>query len=301
MPRARTQVLESSDLMNTTQIFRESIRILLLHSTYFHTISIFLFSPLPVSLFISHFLINKFPQTPSSSILKIADHLLGQNGNLLLPNILSKAIDIIICLPSTVTFCLLGRAAIVQAVSDIYRGINLNGRRLFIRSGLVWVKLLHTSFWEFIILLCLFGALFATLATLPKVLFVFGICSRALCFWGVLGILGIPFCVAFAHVMVVGNLAKVLSVLDGECFGFDSLVKARILMRGRGQTALALALVSNVGFRLVGCLFEFRMGKGLSLWEGPILVSMYSLVLVLDTVTNVVFYYTCKPCTESVF
>lgn len=302
MPRrTSTQVLESTHLMNTAQILRESIRILLLHSTYFHAISIFLFSPLPISLFISHFLIHKFPQTPFS-LLKLADDLLGQNANFLLPNILSKALDIIICLPSTITFSLLGRAATVQAVSDIYSGVSLNGTRLFTRSGLVWVKLLHTSFWEFIILLGLFGAFFATLATVPKALvFLFGMRSGALCFWGVLGFVGIPFCVAFAHVMVVGNLARVVSVLEGECFGFDSILKARSLVRGRLHTALAMALVSNVGLRLVGCFFEFRMGKGMSLWECPILVSMYSLVLVLDTVTNVIFYFTCKPCTHSVF
>lgn len=299
MPRGTTQVLQSSHLMNTAQILRESIRILLHHSTYFHAISMFLFSPLPISLFISHFLIHKFPQTPFS-LLKLADNLFGQNGDFLLPNILSKAIDIIICLPSTMTFSLLGRAATVQAVSDIYSGINLNGRRLFTRSGLVWVKLLHTSFWEFIILLGLFGALFATLATLPKALFLFGIRSGPLCFWAVLGLVGIPFCVAFAHVMVVGNLARVVSVLESESFGFDSILKARRLMRGRLHTALKMALVSNMGFRLVGCFFEFRMGKGMSLWEGPILVSMYSLVLVLDTITNVIFYYTCKYCTDSV-
>ncbi|KAK9268405.1 hypothetical protein L1049_000155 [Liquidambar formosana] len=163
------------------------------------------------------------------------------------------------------------------------------------RSGLAWVKLLHTSFWEFLIVLCLFGALVAGLVTLPKMLYACGICSRVLGFWGVLGFLGIPFCVAFANLMVVGNLAKVLSVLESESYGFESLMKAKRLMEGRRQAALVMALLSNIGFRLVECLFEFRMCKGMSLWEVPMLVSMYSLVLVLDTVMNVVFYYVCKP------
>nr|POF02689.1 dna mismatch repair protein msh7 [Quercus suber] len=113
--------------------------------------------------------------------------------------------------------------------------------------------------------------------------------------WGVLGILGVPFCVAFAHVMVVGNLARVLSVLEGESYGFESLLKAKSLMEGKRQTALIMALSSNMGLRLVERLFEFRMCSGISLWEAPLLVSMYSLVLVFDTVMNVVFYYACKP------
>lgn len=163
------------------------------------------------------------------------------------------------------------------------------------RSGISWIKLLHTSFWELLILIGLLVVLVATLATVPKMLFSCGIYgSETLGFWGVLGFVGVPFCVVFAHVMVVGNLAKVLSVLEGECYGLESLLKAKSLMEGRRQTALIMALVSNMGFRLVECVFEFRMCKGISLWEGPLLVSMYSLVLVTDTVMNVVFYYACK-------
>lgn len=163
------------------------------------------------------------------------------------------------------------------------------------RSGQAWVKLLHTSFWEFLIVIGLLGVLFASLAIVPKILFVLGVYNtEILGFWGVLGFVGVPFCVAFAHVMVVGNLAKVISVLEGECYGLESLLKAKSLMEGRRQTALIMALFSNIGFRLVECVFEFRMRKGISLWECPLLVSMYSFLLVIDTVMNVVFYYACK-------
>ncbi|XAR66980.1 hypothetical protein NMG60_11013382 [Bertholletia excelsa] len=297
MPLARRsmQVLQSSHLMNTFQILRESIRILQLHPSFFHSVSIFLFSPLPISLFISHFLLHSFPQIPSS-MLKLTDHPVGQTGELPLPKLLPKTIaHVIMCLPSVITFSLLGRAATIQAVSDNYNGIVPDRRRIFIRSGLSWVKLVHTSFWEFIIILSLFGVLITCLFTVPNILFAFGVCSKILGFWGVLGFLGIPFCLAFAHVTVLGSLARVLSVLECGCFGLESLMKARKLMKGRRQTALVITLVSNVGFRLIECLFEFRMCKGMSLWEGPVLVSMYSMVLVLDTVMAAVFYYACKP------
>ncbi|XWS17234.1 hypothetical protein CRYUN_Cryun33cG0050400 [Craigia yunnanensis] len=265
MPRRTTQVLESIYLMNTAEIFRESIRIILLHPTHFQSISIFLFSPLPVSLFLSHFLIHHFPQIPSSTIT-ITDDLFGH----CLPNLLSKTIvHIIICFPSSITFSLLGRAATVQAVSDSYNGINLDGRRLFMRSGLAWIKLLHTRFWELLIILGLFGGLVVGLAAAPKILHILGICSRALGFWGVLGFLGIPFCVIFAHVMVVGNMANVISVLESEWYGLDSLLKAKTLMEGRRQTALVMALLSNMGFRLVECLFELRMCTGIAMRRKP--------------------------------
>ncbi|GLU09842.1 hypothetical protein SLE2022_266810 [Rubroshorea leprosula] len=282
MPRRTANILESMHLMNTGQILRESIRLILLHPTQFHSISIFLFSPLPVSLFLSHLLIHHFPQMPSSAITTTY-HLIGYP----LPNLLSKTIlHIIISFPSSITFSLLGRAATVQAVSDSYNGIQLHGRRLLMRSGAAWIKLLHTTFWEFCIILCFFGGLLISLAAMPEMVHKWGI---------VLGLLGIPFCVAFAHLMVVGSLAKVLSVLESECYGLESLLRAKNLMDGRRQTALAMALLSNMGFRLVECVFELRICMGISLWEVPILVSMYSMVLVFDTVMNAVFYYACKP------
>lgn len=295
MARRTAQVLDTMYLMNTAQIFKESMRLILLHSTQFHSISIFLFSPLPISLFLSHFLIHHFPQIPSSTIFGVTHSLFGHP----LPKLLSKTmVHIIICFPSSITFSLLGRAATVQAVSDSYNGINLDGRRLLLRSGVAWIKLLHTTFWEFLTVLGLIGVLVVNLAVVPKILHLFGICSEILGFWGVLGFLGVPFCLAFAHVMVVGNMARVLSVLEGDCYGFESLLRAKTLMEGRRQTALIMALLSNMGFRLVECVFEFRMCKGINLWEGPVLVSMYSLVLVFDTVMNVVFYYACKSFTS---
>ncbi|KAM6598535.1 hypothetical protein CsatA_018144 [Cannabis sativa] len=289
MARRTTRVLDPIYLMNTAEIFKESIRVILLYPTQFHSISTFLFSPLPISLFISHFLIHHFPKIPSSTFT-ITHNLFGP-----LPTMLSKTIvHIIICFPSSITFSLLGRAATVQAVSDIYSRISIDGRRLLMRSGSAWIKLLHTTFWELVIVFGLLGIFILSLVIVPKIFHAFGICSEIFGFWGVLGVLGILYCVAFAHVMVLGNLARVISVLEGECYGFESLLKAKTLMEGRRQTALVIALLSNVGFRLVECVFEFRLCKGINLWEGPMLVSMYSSVLVFETVMNVIFYYSCK-------
>ncbi|KAK6941541.1 hypothetical protein RJ641_026918 [Dillenia turbinata] len=280
--------------MSTAQIIRESIRVLLLHPTRFHSISMLFFSPFTVSLFVSHLIVHHFPHVPFST-LKFIGHIVGQKG-LILPKLLSKTIvHIAICLPSSVTFSLLGRSATAQAVSDSYTGISLDGRRLIMRSGSAWVKLLHTSFWESIVVLGLFGALVAILLTVPKILFSWGICSRMLGILAVICCLGIPFCLVFAHVMVVGNLAKVLTVLESDCSGLESLIKANNHLKGQRNTALIMALSTNVVLRLVECLFELRMLTGMSLWECSLLVSMYSSVLVFDTILTCVFYYTYKP------
>ena len=128
---------------------------MLLHPTHFHSISIFLFSPLPISLIISHFLIRSSPRLQLSTTC-ITDHLLEYYGVLPLPHphLASKTfnyniqqfviIHIIISFPSSITFGLLGQAATVQLVSDSYNGIYLNGRRLIMRSRKAWIKLLRT-------------------------------------------------------------------------------------------------------------------------------------------------------------
>ena len=123
---------------------------MLLHPTHFHSISIFLFSPLPISLIISHFLIRSSPRLQLSTT-SITDHLLEYYGVLPLPLPLSRPhlasktlIHIIISFPSSITFGLLGQAATVQLVSDSYNGIYLNGRRLIMRSRKAWIKLLRT-------------------------------------------------------------------------------------------------------------------------------------------------------------
>lgn len=127
----------------------------------------------------------------------------------------------------------------------------------------------------------------AVLTALPKFLFASG-------FLVAVGLLGVLFCVAFAHIMAVGSLAKVLSTLESDCYGLKSLIKANSIVEGRRQTVLMIALLNNTSLRLVECLFEYRISKGISIWECPVLVSMYSSVLVFETLMNVVYYYACK-------
>ncbi|KAK8595628.1 hypothetical protein V6N13_000330 [Hibiscus sabdariffa] len=204
-----------------------------------------------------------------------------------LPNFPYKTIvHIVICIPSSITFSLLGRAATIQAVSDSYNGINLDGRRLLMRSCSAWIKLLHTTLWELLIILGLFGAMAVGIASAPKILETYGICSVTMGFWGTLGLLGIPFCLVFAQVIMVGNMAKVISVLESECCGLGSLWKAKNVMEGRRQTGLVMAVLSNIGLRLVECLFELRICRGICMWEIPVLISMYSSLLLLETVMN---------------
>ncbi|CAI0389913.1 unnamed protein product [Linum tenue] len=293
MPRRRgtNHILDSFHHLNATRVVKESIRVLLLHLTHFHSISVFLFSPLSVSLFISHFLTHHFPYlTPFTANL-----LRGYGPPPLLLELLLKAsLRVIICFPSSITFLLLGKAATIQAVSDSYDGVGLDRRRILLRSGEAWFNLLQTSLCESIVVLCLWGVFAVSLATIPIILSACGLCSQIMGFQIVLGVLGVPFCLGFAYIVVLGNLAKVAAVLEPDCCGFKALVEANTVTVKRQQTALAVSLVGNMGFTIVELLFEVRVQRGFSFWEVSLLISMYSFMLVFDTVMNVVFYFACK-------
>ncbi|KAG9459301.1 hypothetical protein H6P81_003809 [Aristolochia fimbriata] len=238
-----SHVMEPVQLMNAPQICRESIRILLVHPTHFQSISIFFFSPLAVSLFISHFIIRWSP-TMADSTLSLGTYLFGENRALPLRMLSSSIFSFVLCFPASITFSLLGKAATIQAVADSYYGVNLTTRRRLLtrRSGGIWVKLLHTYFWRHLIVFCLFWFFITGLALLPRMLTTYNICSSFFAFWAVLALLGLAFCISFAHVMVVGDLAWVLTVLESDCCGLKSMSRAKKLLKGRRHIALLLAL-----------------------------------------------------------
>ncbi|CAK9142360.1 unnamed protein product [Ilex paraguariensis] len=67
-----------------------------------------------------------------------------------------------------------------------------------------------------------------------------------------------------------------------------------------GVMGLLIFLGSTIGMAFVEGLFEHRVktlsyGDGSSrLWEGPLLVVMYSFVVLIDSMMSAVFYFSCK-------
>jgi hypothetical protein len=63
---------------------------------------------------------------------------------------------------------------------------------------------------------------------------------------------------------------------------------------------LLIFLGSTIGMAFIEGLFEHRVktlsyGDGSSrIWEGPLLVIMYSFVVLIDLMMSAVFYYSCR-------
>uniref|UniRef100_J3MML5 Uncharacterized protein n=2 Tax=Oryza brachyantha TaxID=4533 RepID=J3MML5_ORYBR len=109
----------------------------------------------------------------------------------------------------------------------------------------------------------------------------------------------LAFSVAYAHTIIVCNLGGVISVLE-DIAGVNALRRSVQLMRGQTHVGLLIFLGSTIGLAFVEGLFEHRVktlsyGDGSSrLWEGPLLVLMYSFVMLIDSMMSVVFYFTCR-------
>ena len=99
--------------------------------------------------------------------------------------------------------------------------------------------------------------------------------------------------------MIVCNLAGVISVLENRS-GVEALLRSMRLMRGQTHAGLMIFLGSTIGLAFVEGLFEHRVktlsyGDGSSrIWEAPLLVLMYSFVVLVDSMMSAVFYFTCR-------
>lgn len=109
--------------------------------------------------------------------------------------------------------------------------------------------------------------------------------------------------VAIGNAIAVCKLSIVVSATEG-CSGWEALVKACVLAKGREETALALAMSADLGMALVETLFQYKVvrpyldggGKvnGEMVWEAYLIAYVHSLLLILDTITSCLFYNHCK-------
>ncbi|ERN06511.1 uncharacterized protein LOC18434710 [Amborella trichopoda] len=122
----------------------------------------------------------------------------------------------------------------------------------------------------------------------------------------------ILYSIILTNTIVVCNLATVVSGLENFS-AFLAILKAYILIQGRTATALLITLCTNLSLAGVEALFQYRV-VGASyyfsassyyyfemnaLWEGPLLIYIYSIITMLDLVMWCVFYKSCKSISLS--
>ncbi|XP_035539421.1 uncharacterized protein LOC108986548 [Juglans regia] len=110
---------------------------------------------------------------------------------------------------------------------------------------------------------------------------------------------GLVFSVIFANAIIICNIAIVISVLE-DVSGPQAMLRSSVLIKGQTQVGLLIFLGSTIGMAFIEGLFEHRVktlsyGDGSSrIWEGPLLVIMYSFMVLIDSMMSAVFYFSCR-------
>ncbi|URE10142.1 hypothetical protein MUK42_24610 [Musa troglodytarum] len=174
------------------------------------------------------------------------------------------------------------------SVACAYAGKKFRPADFFAAVRRTWRRLISTYLWVCAsISACLACRAFAALGYPPEIVV----------YPALLTVLA--FSMAYAHTIITCNLASVISVLE-EVSGPRALLRSVRLIRGQTQAGLLMFLGSTIGMAFVEGLFEHRVktlshGDGSSrLWEAPLLVLMYSFVVLIDSMMSAVFYFTCR-------
>uniref|UniRef100_A0A5B6Z7S5 Son of sevenless n=1 Tax=Davidia involucrata TaxID=16924 RepID=A0A5B6Z7S5_DAVIN len=286
--------------MNALEILRETVRILRFNSLGFMGIAALLICPVSAVL-LSNVLVDQ-------SIVKrltIRLLLVAKSGGLPLRPFIKQschkfsemAVSAAMCFPLYITLSLLSKAAVVYIVDCTYSRKKFDASKFYVIVTKLWKRIVSTYLWLCMVIsgcLTLFLVLLVAVSSLFSIL---GFPSDIIVYPAIM--VGFVFSIIFANAIIICNIAIVISVLE-DVSGPQALLRAGVLIRGQTQVGLLIFLGSTIGMAFVEGLFEHRVktlsyGDGSSrIWEGPLLVLMYSFVVLIDSMMSAVFYFSCK-------
>lgn len=287
--------------MNALEILRETVRVLRADPHAFTSILFLLLCPASGCLLLSAAALDGAIVLPLARWLLVAvaasglplTHFVRQLAH----HLAATLVAAVVSFPALVTLLLAARAAVAYAVAAVYAGKPLAAADLSLLARRAWPRLAATyalACAAVIACLAAFLALLVTAcSTLKSMLYPPDIVVCA----GLVTVLA--FSVTYAHTIIVCNLGGVIAVLE-DVAGVNALRRSVQLMQGQTHVGLLIFLGSTIGLAFVEGLFEHRVktlsyGDGSSrLWEGPLLVLMYSFVMLIDSMMSAVFYFTCR-------
>ncbi|XP_065043624.1 uncharacterized protein LOC135676413 [Musa acuminata AAA Group] len=286
--------------MSAMEILRETVRILRAEPSPFMATLVILICPVSSALLsavlvppaASDALARRLAFLAAASGLPLARPLL-QLCRHLAATLLSAAA----CFPLLATALLLARTSVAYSVACAYAGKKFRPADFFAAVRRTWRRLISTYLWVCASISACLALFLALLLLACKAFAALGYPPEIVVYPALLTVLA--FSMAYAHTIIVCNLASVISVLE-EVSGLLALLRSVRLIRGQTQAGLLMFLGSTIGMAFVEGLFEHRVktlsyGNGSSqLWEGPLLVFMYSFVVLIDSMMSAVFYFTCR-------
>ncbi|XP_057952363.1 uncharacterized protein LOC131146648 [Malania oleifera] len=286
------------------KIMRRSIHTFLQHYQYFTSTPALLVFPFSASVLLSQALV---PST-SSLLPTIHRHLLSlfdaagfpPNSeffsllNLKLSQTISSSI---FTLPFTLSFHLLAKATIIQALHYHKPTCPSSFSSLISTYNSLLLTLICNSFLILSANATAFSILFLAFNCLEE----FGTSSpKSIFFLSASG--AVLYSIILANALLVCNLALVSSGMD-KCGGYLAILKACVMIRGRASTALSLALPTNLALAAAEALFQYRVVRpyhfakmpiSSAALEGVFIAYLYSILIVLDTVVACIFFKSCK-------
>ncbi|KAK7368366.1 hypothetical protein VNO80_10391 [Phaseolus coccineus] len=286
--------------MNALDILRETVKILRFNSWGFVAIAVMLICPVSAVL-----LSNVIVDATIVKNLSIRLMLVAQASGLPLRPIIKQScqrfaetvVSSAMCFPLYSTLLLLSKAGIVYSVDCTYSRKKFDASKFCVIVSKIWRKILFTYLWGcalvvgcvtlFCVFLVAFCSALAVLRFSPDIVVY---CAM---------MVGLVFSVVFANAIIICNISIVISVLE-DVSGAQAMLRSSILIKGQTQVGLLIFLGSTIGMAFVEGLFEHRVktlsyGDGSSrVWEGPLLVVMYSFVVLIDSMMSAVFYFSCR-------
>lgn len=282
------------------EILREAVRILRFNSSGFMIIAAVLICPVS-ALLLSNLVVDE------RIVNKLAYWLLlvAEACGLLLQSFVTQSchkfsemvLSSAMCFPLFITLSLLSKAAVVYSVDCTYSRKKVNISKYFVIVRKIWKRVVVTYLWICMVIVgcvMLFLVLLVTVCSAVSAIWF----SPDLVFYAAI-VVALVFSVVYANAIVICNIGIVISVVE-DVSGAQALYRSGVLIRGQTQVGLLIFLGSTIGMVFIGGLFEHRVktlsyGDGSSrLWEGPLLVLMYSFVVLIDSMMSAVFYFSCK-------
>ncbi|XP_047341625.1 uncharacterized protein LOC124945269 [Impatiens glandulifera] len=287
--------------MDALDILRETVRILRFNSIGFMSIMALFICPVS-AVILSEFLVDRSKVKNLSISLFTLAKTSGLPTSLFIQQTCQKLAVMIIswvaCFPLNITVSLLSKAAVVYSVDCTYSRKKFDWSMFYSTISNLWKTILSTYIWTCMVISgCLVSFIVLFLAAGTS-LSVAGFGSGFIIFVAL--VMGIVFCIVLAMAIVICSMAIVVSVLEEEVSGSQALIESRRVIEGKIRVGVSLFLISTIGMLLIEWLFDHRVktvsyGDGSSrIWEGPLLVLMYSFVLLIDYMNWAVFYFCCK-------
>jgi hypothetical protein len=287
--------------MNAMEILRETVRVLRADPHAFTSVLFLLLCPASGCLLLSAAALDGAVVLPLARKLLVAaassglplTHFVRQLAHHLAATLVSAVVSF----PALLTLLLAARAAVAYTVAAVYAGKPLVAGEVTLLTRRAWPRLAATY---------ALGCAAVTAGLVAFLALLVAACSALksmLCPPDIVVLAGLftvlAYSVVYAHTIIVCNLGGVIAVLE-DVAGLNAFRRSVQLMRGQTHVGLLIFLGSTIGLAFVEGLFEHRVktlsyGDGSSrLWEGPLLVLMYSFVMLIDSMMNAVFYFTCR-------